>query len=67
IKHFSLPPGRYTIEVGINQSCNTTAWDGIAYYPIFEIENHNNVFHYDFRPWAIHHSQNNNWKSTKIL
>jgi lipopolysaccharide transport system ATP-binding protein len=65
-KHLSLPPGRYTIGVGLNQSYNTNAWDGINYYPIFEIENLNNVSHWDFRPWAVHHSQENNWKSTKI-
>ena len=61
-KHFSLPPDQYTIGVGLNQSYNTNAWDGINYYPIFKIENHNNVLHWDFRPWAVHHSQSNNWK-----
>lgn len=60
--HFSLSPGRYTLGVGINQSFNSNAWDGIVHYPIFEIENNNNVVHWDFRPWAVHHSQNNKWE-----
>ncbi len=63
--YFSLPPGKYTIGVGINQSYNTVAWDGISYYPIFEIENCNNVLQWDFRPWAVHHSQNNKWVIAK--
>lgn len=63
---FFLSPGRYSIGIGINQSINTQAWDVITYYPIFEIENHNNIVNWDSRPWAIHHSQNNSWKLTKL-
>lgn len=62
---FSLPPGRYTVAVGINESCNTTAWDSVSYYPIFEIENHGSVAQWNFRPWAIHHSHDNTWKLSK--
>jgi hypothetical protein len=58
----SLPPGRYSLGLGLNQSCSSTAWDGILYYPIFEIENYNNVINWSSRPWAIHHSQNNKWQ-----
>ncbi len=65
-KEISLPPGRYSLGIGINQSCTAAAWDGINYYPIFEIENQNNVVHWGFRPWAVHHSQGNNWKLTKL-
>jgi len=60
-QNFSLPPGRYSVSVGLNQSDNTVAWDGISCYPIFEIENHGDVTHWGSRPWAIHHSQNNTW------
>lgn len=60
--HLSLPPGRYTIGVGLNQTYHTVAWDVILHYPIFEIENKNNILNWDFRPWAIHHSKNNTWK-----
>jgi lipopolysaccharide transport system ATP-binding protein len=62
----SLPPGRYTIGLGINQSYNTMPWDGLGYYPIFEIENRYNVKFWDFRPWAAHHLANNKWTINKI-
>jgi lipopolysaccharide transport system ATP-binding protein len=67
--HFSpnqpgLPPGRYTITVGLNQGYLTNAWDGITYYPIFEIENRSVVRHWDSRSWAVHHLNNNNWSIT---
>jgi lipopolysaccharide transport system ATP-binding protein len=64
-QHLRLPPERYTIAVGLNQGYLTSAWDGIIYYPIFEIENRSVVRHWDFRPWAIHHLDNNNWSITK--
>jgi ABC-type polysaccharide/polyol phosphate transport system ATPase subunit len=62
----SLPPNKYYIAVGINQSYNTLAWDVISNYPIFEVENRNNILHWVNRPWAIHHSKENLWESYKI-
>lgn len=64
-RNFSLSPGQYTIGVGINQSTITAAWDGIVYYPIFEIANQNNISNWDLRIWAVHHTQNNHWKLLK--
>jgi ABC-type polysaccharide/polyol phosphate transport system ATPase subunit len=61
----TLPPGRYTMSVGLSQGYYTNAWDGISYYPIFEIENRSVVRHWDSRPWAIHHLEKNNWSITK--
>lgn len=62
----SLTPDRYTIGVGLNQGYQTVAWDGINYYPIFEIENRSVIKHWDFRPWAIHHLANSKWELKKI-
>jgi lipopolysaccharide transport system ATP-binding protein len=64
-QHLRLPPERYTIAVGLNQGYLTNAWDGIMYYPIFEIENRSVVRHWDSRPWAIHHLDKNKWSITK--
>jgi lipopolysaccharide transport system ATP-binding protein len=64
-QHLGLSPDRYTIAVGLNQGYFTSAWDGIVYYPLFEIENRSVVKHWDFRPWATHHLQKNNWSITK--
>lgn len=62
----SLSPDRYTIGIGVNQGYQTVAWDGINYYPIFEIENRSVVKHWDFRPWAAHHLIHNTWRLQKI-
>lgn len=60
----SLPPGKYSISVGLNQSFNTVAWDAVSYYPIFEIENRKSVIYWNSRPWGVHHSRGNVWKIT---
>jgi lipopolysaccharide transport system ATP-binding protein len=61
-ENIKLTPGQYSIGVGINQSTHTIAWDGIRHYPIFNIENKDNVKHYTHRPWGINHLVNNSWK-----
>lgn len=62
----SLPPGRYAMAVGLNQHFTTVAWDGINFYPIFQVENRNNVMNWDFRPWAVHHLHKNEWSVQKL-
>lgn len=62
----SLPPGRYAMAVGLNQHFTTVAWDGINFYPIFQVENRNNVMNWDFRPWAVHHLHKNEWRVEKL-
>jgi lipopolysaccharide transport system ATP-binding protein len=61
-----LSPGDYSIGVGLNQSTQTMAWDGIGYYPIFTIENQNNVAHFAGRTWGITHLVGNTWEISKI-
>jgi lipopolysaccharide transport system ATP-binding protein len=56
-----LTPGEYFIGVGVNQSTNTIAWDGVLHYPIFRIENQNNVMKFMHRPWGINHLAGNSW------
>jgi lipopolysaccharide transport system ATP-binding protein len=65
--NLSLSPNKYTIGVGLNQSDRTVAWDVISHYPIFAIENRNDVKHWDFRPWAIHHLNKNTWKIRRVI
>lgn len=59
-------PGTYFIGVGLNQSTNTVAWDGINFYPLFKVEDQNNLKHYTHRPWGINHFINNSWKIEKV-
>jgi hypothetical protein len=63
----SLSPGSYAIGLGLNQHYNTMGWDGIQYYPVIEIENKGDIRHWETRPWAIHHLQNNNWTIKKSI
>ncbi len=60
-----LTPGQYYIGVGINQSVKTVAWDGIAFYPIFKIENQNNVTQFTHRNWGVNHFDGNSWTLKK--
>ncbi|HZY82566.1 MAG TPA: ABC transporter ATP-binding protein [Cyclobacteriaceae bacterium] len=62
LRHLSLAPGSYFIGAGINQSTQTTAWDGINSYPIFRVENQNDVTHFTQRSWGINHFSNNTWR-----
>jgi len=65
-RDLALPPGRYSLSVGLNQSTNTAAWDIVSYYPIFEVENQGQVASWSSRPWAIHHSQDNKWQLNNL-
>lgn len=63
--HLFLPPNKYSIGIGLNQSTHTNSWDSIDHYPIFEIENKNDVTNWEHRPWAIHHLHQNKWDLIK--
>ena len=62
LRNLQLSPGEYFIQVGLNQSDTTNAWDGISNYPLFRIENKNNVLHFKNRPWGINHFNGNEWE-----
>ncbi|MBX2940055.1 MAG: ABC transporter ATP-binding protein [Ferruginibacter sp.] len=57
-----LSPGLYTVSIGINQSTHTTSWDGIHHYPLFEIENQDNVKTFTHRSWGTVHLNDNHWE-----
>jgi lipopolysaccharide transport system ATP-binding protein len=66
-KFLRLSPGQYFLGIGVNQSTKTLAWDGLKYYPIFNVENQNNVIHFEHRPWGVTHLHENEWVIQKIL
>jgi lipopolysaccharide transport system ATP-binding protein len=58
ILDLDLPPGRYHINAGINQSTDTIAWDVIYNLPLFEIRNTGKIIQWLNRPWgAIYWNQ----------
>jgi lipopolysaccharide transport system ATP-binding protein len=66
ISNHTLTPGKYFIQVGLNQTDKTVAWDGISNYPIFTIENKNDVHSYLHRSWGVNHFVGNEWKLYKV-
>ena len=61
IKDIILTPGKYYISTGINQSTESTAWDGIANLPLFEVRNSGKVVHWLHRNWGAVHFDNVQW------
>ena len=65
LKNIKLVPGQYFVGVGLNQSDRSKAWDAISYYPIFNIENQNNIEEYAHRSWGVNHYADNIWSIKK--
>lgn len=66
IKDLGLTPGKYLIDTGINQSTETTAWDGIKNYPLFEVINTGKIVHWLHRRWGSVHTDKVGWFGEKI-
>jgi len=66
LKSDQFVPGQYFITAGLNQSEQTITWDGIAFYPLFVVENQNNVKHFVNRAWGINHFSGNQWHLQKV-
>lgn len=58
-----LPPGKYYVGSGLNQSTETVAWDVISNLPLFEVRNTGKVVHWLHRQWGGEHWDNVNWKN----
>jgi lipopolysaccharide transport system ATP-binding protein len=61
-----LTPGRYNIGIAFNQHYNTNAWEGVHYYPLFEIDDKDEIEHWPNRDWAIHHLSDSFWSLKKM-
>lgn len=63
IPHHPLTPGRYSVDLGVNQSTATRAWDGIAGYPCLNVvlgEQAEGITWPD-RPWGAVHFADAQW------
>lgn len=61
VQNLELPPGRYLIDVGINQSTQTTAYDLIVEYPAFSVVTGSGMKHWIDRPWGAVHTSAVDW------
>lgn len=62
IEDVCLSPGQYFVDVGINQSTNTAAYDAIRDFPLFRIINNGHVTHWLERPWGVVHCEAITWQ-----
>lgn len=58
----SLPPGTYYLEVGINQTAYTRAYDVISGFPLFSVSGGNEIQHWPDRPWGAVHIPKTIWE-----
>jgi len=61
IEDYTLPPGKYYVGTGLNQSTETVAWDGISNLPLFEVRNSGKVVHWLHRQWGGEHWDKVHW------
>jgi hypothetical protein len=62
VHHLSLPPGAYSVDVGINQATHTKAYDLVQDYPAFRVESHAGIEHWIDRPWGTVHCDDVEWR-----
>lgn len=58
--HFAV--GGYLVDVGINQSINSAAFDVIKDFPLFKVKPSSKVLEWEGRPWGAIHLENLKWK-----
>jgi len=63
VRALPLAPGRYLVDLGINQSNGTVAYDVILDYPVFEVVTDRQVLHWLDRPWGSVHWRQVEWSS----
>ena len=61
VRDLPLAPGNYFVDIGINQSVESNAYDVILDFPVFSIVNHGQVTHWLDRPWGVVHCSNVEW------
>lgn len=66
IAELNFTPNTYFLSVGINQSDNTAAWDGVTLYPFCRVENNDTVRFFTHRRWGAIHLSGLSWEITTI-
>jgi lipopolysaccharide transport system ATP-binding protein len=66
VSNLPLAPGHYFVDLGINQSENTRAYDVILDFPFFDVVNNGQVLHWLDRPWGLLHSNSVVWNTSSL-
>jgi lipopolysaccharide transport system ATP-binding protein len=66
VDELTLAPGSYSVDVGINQSVRTRAFDVIRNYPVFCVASHDGIKHWVNRPWGVVHCDSIRWQTSRI-
>lgn len=61
VHNLSLSPGNYFIDVGVNKSVESSAYDVILDFPIFTVGSGSRVFHWPNRSWGAVHCDTVGW------
>jgi hypothetical protein len=64
VSNLPLAPGQYFVDLGINQSEQTLAYDVILDFPFFNVVNNGQVLHWLDRPWGLLHSNSVVWNTS---
>ena len=65
VGNLPLAPGNYFVDVGVNQSEQTIAYDVILDFPLFSIVNNGQVTRWLDRPWGVLHSATVEWDTSR--
>jgi len=57
-----LIPGQYLVNVGVNQSTVSRAFDSITDFPLMQVVNNGQVVHWLERPWGSVHWEQTKWR-----
>lgn len=63
VQGLPLAPGPYTVDVGLNQSFDTLAYDVILDYPLVQVTNPGVIENWVDRPWGAVHWQQATWQA----
>jgi lipopolysaccharide transport system ATP-binding protein len=62
VEGLPLAPGEYFVDVGINQSIQTKAYDVILDFPLFRVVNRGQITHWLERRWGALHCNSVHWE-----
>jgi len=64
VKRLPLAPGPYFLDMGVNQSSASRAYDVILDFPLFRVVNNGQVIHWLDRPWGVLHCADVEWQAS---
>jgi len=62
VEDLSLPPGDYSVDIGINQTTQTRAYDLVSRFPLFRVSAADAVQHWPDRSWGAVHISRARWQ-----